>query len=244
MCGLACGDLCAALVQLSSWLFLALVIPLTCLYEVWCVEVVLSHCCRMTFFFYHDAPYPLLFGACLLILLSLLVFYLCSGSMFPLFCLFKGPCSLLLLLIFGPHVCWKIDKSKWKKYFSENSVWAVFCSFFILPLCCQNHQVFLDWSEVFKMPNSFLLIGSLRVNKSLKSGNQKTWFCCCHNLFCSNLGPVSDLVSCNIWPSQLYSVTHDMLKNGPTPLVGPRAHCSYGRLSVELGCLALSISWI
>jgi hypothetical protein len=98
MCGLACGDLCAALVQLSSWLFLALVIPLTCLYEVWCVEVVLSHCCRMTFFFYHDAPYPLLFGACLLILLSLLVFYLCSGSMFPLFCLFKGACSLCSLV--------------------------------------------------------------------------------------------------------------------------------------------------
>jgi len=61
-------------------------------------------------------------------------------------------------------------------------------------------------------------------------------------IFCSNLGPDSDLVSCNIWPFQLYSITHDMLKNWPTPLLGPRAHCSYGRLLVELGCSTVSVS--
>ena len=33
-----------------------------------------------------------------------------------------------------------------------------------------------------------------------------------------------------------------MLKNWPTPLLGTRAHCSYSRLSVELGCSAVSVS--
>jgi hypothetical protein len=35
-----------------------------------------------------------------------------------------------------------------------------------------------------------------------------------------------------------------MLKNWPTPLLGPRAYYFYGRLSVKLRCLALSVSWI
>jgi hypothetical protein len=33
-----------------------------------------------------------------------------------------------------------------------------------------------------------------------------------------------------------------MLKNWPTPLLGPRAHYSYGRLSIISGCSALSVS--
>jgi hypothetical protein len=33
-----------------------------------------------------------------------------------------------------------------------------------------------------------------------------------------------------------------MLKNLPTPLLGPRAHSSYGRLSVISGCSTLSVS--
>jgi hypothetical protein len=65
---------------------------------------------------------------------------------------------------------------------------------------------------------------------------------CCNTNFYSNLAFDSDLVSCNIWPSQLYSVIHDMLKNWPTPLLGSRAHCSYVRLSVRLGHSALSVS--
>jgi hypothetical protein len=62
---------------------------------------------------------------------------------------------LLLLLVFWPHVCWKIDKSRWKKYFFE-TLFELFSALYILPICCQNRQVFLDWSEVFIMPNSFL----------------------------------------------------------------------------------------
>jgi len=91
------------------------------------------------------------------------------------------------------------------------------------------------------MLNSFFFIWSLRLNKSLRSGTKKPGPVAAV-IFCSNLGPDSDLVSCNIWPSQLYSVTHDMLKNWPTPLLGPRVHCSYGRLSVELGCSVVSVS--
>ena len=35
-----------------------------------------------------------------------------------------------------------------------------------------------------------------------------------------------------------------MLKNWPTPLLDPRAHYSCGRLSVKMGCFALSVFWI
>jgi len=63
------------------------------------------------------------------------------------------------------HIRQKIDKSTKINMLFFNLVWAVFCSFFILPLCCQNRQVFLDWSEVFIMPNSFLFYLVFKVEK-------------------------------------------------------------------------------
>jgi hypothetical protein len=40
------------------------------------------------------------------------------------------------------HVCWKIDKSGVERniFFFEN-LFELFSALFILPLCCQNHQV-------------------------------------------------------------------------------------------------------
>jgi hypothetical protein len=64
------------------------------------------------------------------------------------------------------HIRQKIDKSTKINMLFFNLVWAVFCFFFILPLCCQNRQVFLDWSKVFIMPNSFLFYLVFKVEKN------------------------------------------------------------------------------
>ena len=54
------------------------------------------------------------------------------------------------------HICWKIDKNGERNIFFFETLFELFSALFILPLCCQNHQVFLDWLGVFIMLNSFL----------------------------------------------------------------------------------------
>jgi len=90
-----------------------------------------------------------------------------------------SPITPVLLLIFRSHVCWKIDKSRWKKYFFE-TLFELFSVLFILPLCCQNHQIFLDWSEVFIMPNSFPFYLVFKVEK-IPQICIKKWLYCCRN---------------------------------------------------------------
>jgi len=47
------------------------------------------------------------------------------------------------------HICWKIDKKMEREIFIYlfiyfETLFELFSALFILPLCCQNHQVFLD----------------------------------------------------------------------------------------------------
>jgi hypothetical protein len=39
------------------------------------------------------------------------------------------------------HVCWKIDKSGGERNIFFQTLFELFSTLFILPLCCQNHQV-------------------------------------------------------------------------------------------------------
>jgi len=85
-----------------------------------------------------------------------------------------------------------------KKYFE--TLFELFSALFILPLYYQNHQVFLGWSGVFIMLNSFFFIWSLRLNKSLRICTKKIVLLL-SQFFGSNLGSDSDSVSYDIWPS-------------------------------------------
>jgi len=69
----------------------------------------------------------------------------------------------------------------------------------------------------------------LRLDKSLRICTKKTDFAAVV-ILCSNLSSDFDLISYNIWSSQLYSVIHDM-KNWPAPLLVSRVHYFYGKLS-------------
>ena len=136
MCGLACGDLCAALVQLSSWLFLVLVIPLTCLYEVWCVEVVLSHCCRMTFCLLPRCPISSIVWRLftdfvkLASLLSLfrehvpfLVIFACSREPVPFVRLYVHACIFWLA---GFQLCSTFDLYNYLHFIQKKKLWQIY----------------------------------------------------------------------------------------------------------------------
>jgi len=58
-------------------------------------------------------------GITLLAQSSLSPQYWVDAFLTSVFLINRLPSKVLLLLIFGPHVCWKIDKSRWKKFFSK-----------------------------------------------------------------------------------------------------------------------------
>jgi len=74
----------------------------------------------------------------------------------------------------------------------------------------------------------------------------KKWLCCCHNsivipiLFQLRLWFWLGFAQYLIIPAIFHHSWH--VKELTCTLLGPRAHCSYVRLSVRLGCLALSVS--
>jgi hypothetical protein len=39
------------------------------------------------------------------------------------------------------HICWKIDKRGGERNIFSENLFELFSALFILPLCCQNHQV-------------------------------------------------------------------------------------------------------
>jgi hypothetical protein len=98
------------------------------------------------------------------------------------------------------HIRQKIDKSTEKNILFYETLFELFSALFILPLYYQNHQVFLGWSGVFIMLNSFFFIWSLRLNKSLRICTKKIVMLL-SQFFGSNLGSDSDSVSYDIWPS-------------------------------------------
>jgi len=112
-----------------------------------------------------------------------------------------------------------------KKIFFRNPVWAVFCSLYPSPLLPKSSGFLRLIRSLHNAKFIPFFIRSSRLKKSLRICIKKNDFAVVA-IFCSNLSSDSDSVLYDIWPSYVYSVTHDMLKNWCTPLLGHRDHCS------------------